>query len=72
MKQGEIVHRLLQGDEFNVQEELDSVPKGQGDNEGSEGDVVMEDASTKGHGEAQASGGGGGTSEKGGVAGGQG
>lgn len=71
LKRGEIVNRLLQGDDFNVQEELDSVPKGKGDNDGSHDDVVMEDADPEGHGDAPASGGGGST-EKGGVSGSQG
>jgi len=71
LKRGEIVNRLLQGDEFNVQEELDSVPKDEGDKDGSHDDVVMEDADPEGHGEASASGGGD-SSEQRGLSGGHG
>lgn len=68
LKQGEVVNRLLQGDEFDVEEELASAPKGEGEKDGSHDDVVMEDADPEGHGDAPTSGGGGST-EKGGVSG---
>ena len=57
LKLGEIVDRLLQADEVNVQEELANVSNDQGGGGGGDGDINMEDAKPEGHGENQGSGG---------------
>lgn len=71
LKHGEIVDRLLQGDEFNVQEELNNVPEDKGNEGGSYGDVAWVDVGSRAPGGAQGRGGGE-SSGTGGAAGGQG
>lgn len=53
LKLGEIVDRLLQGDEVNVQEEVANVSNEQGGQGGGDGDTHMEDAGPEGQGGAQ-------------------
>ncbi|KAL8826008.1 MAG: hypothetical protein Q9191_004061 [Dirinaria sp. TL-2023a] len=53
LKLGEIVDRLLQGDEVNVQEEVANVSNEQGGQGGDDGDTHMEDAGPEGQGGAQ-------------------
>lgn len=52
LKLGEIVDKLLQGDEVNVQEEVANISNQQSGQGGRDGDTEMQDAAPEGHGGA--------------------